>query len=126
MDLPNKRSSQPRQFSLQALGLWGEELQPARDRAGVAGAAMGAHRKDATSSLIAAHWKPQVESDRRSVAGGGEFWRFGHCPTQNQPFTARQRSSTLHAASKNGRFRPDTNEVTASAVGVTADVGKGI
>jgi hypothetical protein len=41
----------PEEFNKKLGGLWGDELQPARDRAGVAGAAMGAHRNDATGSL---------------------------------------------------------------------------
>jgi transposase len=52
--------------------------------------------------------KPQAKADRRSVAGGGEFWRLGRCRTQSEPFTGRPRLSTLRAASKKGSFRPNT------------------
>src|SRR5208283_2047811 len=45
-------------------GLWGDELQPARDRAGVAGAGMGAGQAGAVGGLKAPHLKPQAKSDR--------------------------------------------------------------
>ena len=52
--------------------------------------------------------KPQAKSDRRSVTGGGESWRFGRCRTRNAPSTGPPRLATFRAASKNGSFRPNT------------------
>jgi len=54
-------------------GLRGDELQPARDRAGVAGAAMGAGQAGAVGGLKPPKLKPQANADRSGVATAGDF-----------------------------------------------------
>lgn len=87
-------------------GLRGDELQPARHRAGVAGAS--ASRDGAAGGLKPPHLKPRAKSARRGVAVAGEFQRLGPDRAQNQPCTAHLTPTPPHATCKNGSFRPDT------------------
>src|SRR5664279_3001597 len=89
-------------------GLRGDELQPAHDRAGVAGTGMGARQAGAVGGLSAAKLKPRAKSDRGRCRYRRRILAVWAWPRLNQPLNASLLPSTFRAASEIRRFRPDT------------------